>query len=210
MARRIWFERCATSRGWKAVLGLGAFVLACSGSNADSDGKQDAASDAAGAGGSGGQTTGPCSGSTCSETEFCDWNYDWCIEQQTGTHGSCRPRNGSCVSDPVCGCDGTVYLTECAAHAAGVDIAGALPGGNRCSETPVGTFPCGPWFCNASISYCRYREGDSGDRQVECRALPATCNGAGSCACLPPPSLGKCMTVQGNGVAGVLLLEWSQ
>ncbi len=193
-------------------------LAACSSRTADPAQSQDAgadggASDAApDSGGTGGQSGGPCSGATCLPDEFCDWSYDWCTEKQIGTEGACRSRMTSCSATPVCACDGHVYETECAAYAAGVDIAGATPGGNRCwaSEMPPGTFPCGPWYCEASTSYCYYGQGDRGDRSAECRSLPAACNGVGSCACLPVSSEAQCMTVEGNGTSGLLVQEFLQ
>lgn len=68
----------------------------------------------------------PCggiTGRTCGPDEYCDFLG---AQECGGTDamGVCRPRPEWCepASTPVCGCDGTVYESECSANAAGFDI----------------------------------------------------------------------------------------
>ncbi|MCC6668246.1 MAG: hypothetical protein IT375_31165 [Polyangiaceae bacterium] len=186
-----------------------ALALACSGET-KSEGQTGGAGGSAtgGAAGSGGGAgTGPCSGETCTAQEFCDWQYDYCHGKPGYYSGACVSRNTGCSATPVCACDGQVYPTACAAHAAGYDLSGADPGKHSCSGayTPAGTFPCGPWYCDAAKSYCYHGLGDMSDRKSECRDLPAACGGVASCDCLPP--LGECLPVQGKGVTGYMLVD---
>ncbi|MCB9598735.1 MAG: hypothetical protein H6719_38825, partial [Sandaracinaceae bacterium] len=69
-----------------------------------------------------GTDAGPA-GCACGTTEYCDY----AMPNACGGPGTCRPRPGICTGlfDPQCGCDGMTYSNECAAHAAGVDVASA-------------------------------------------------------------------------------------
>ncbi len=157
----------------------------------------------------------PCAEQTCSANQFCNYVYDWCGPQYWGYatgQAECASKALACEKGlPVCGCDGKVYPDACAAYASGTDIGGASEGHEYCAHslTPPGRFACGPWYCDPTVSYCRYGSGDTGDRKVECRDLPAACGGTATCACVPPSGSGEgsCSDVEGNGVTGILLLE---
>jgi len=106
------------------------------------------------------------------------------------------PRPGACVArphdcprqdSPVCGCDGAVYPSECAAHAAGVDldVTGA------CRDPVPGWAPCGAHYCDADTSYCEIYLSDVPEIPTDhfCRPLPEGClrleAGARTCECFP-------------------------
>ncbi|MFT3765414.1 MAG: hypothetical protein QM820_07865 [Minicystis sp.] len=165
-----------------------------------------------GNGGSGNDGGGePCGLDGCPDNQFCDYDYQWCGTPGFGEEGAfCKDRSADCKADiPVCGCDGKLYESQCAAQAAGTDIGGGHVGVELCDHalTPQGRFACGPWFCDAATTYCKYIEGDQGDRWMSCEPLPAACNGVGSCACIPAPTEGSCEMVDGNGVTGFVYYE---
>jgi len=65
---------------------------------------------------------GGFAGAPCAGDEFCDY-----LEGRCGAAdgiGVCRPRPDLCTGpvDEVCGCDGEVYTSRCAANQAGTDI----------------------------------------------------------------------------------------
>jgi hypothetical protein len=88
---------------------------------------------------------------------------------------------------PVCGCDGNLYPSACAAHAAGVDL--AVMGG--CKERIANYAPCGRRYCDVRTSYCEIFLSDVFDLPTDyfCRPLPPSClAGDGSppgCDCFP-------------------------
>ncbi|MEZ4222957.1 MAG: hypothetical protein R3B13_18585, partial [Polyangiaceae bacterium] len=185
-------------------------VAAASGVGAASSGGVGASGGTGNGGGTGGESPDwpSCGKEVCGAEEFCDFMYDFCSIRPDQGGGpdlsrSCKKRDSTCDSaTPVCGCDGVTYASQCAAQQAGVDIGGPVPGeSSKCAVILPGHFPCGPLFCDASTSYCRYRYGDAGDRFVECVDWPPNC--AGTCACVPKPVL-QCLTVPGNGVTGVV------
>ena len=59
----------------------------------------------------------------CAATEYCDYSSNSCgVSDDTGI---CKPRPQFCpaVADPpVCGCNGMVYSSDCAAYLDGTDI----------------------------------------------------------------------------------------
>lgn len=94
--------------------------------------------------------------------------------------GKCEPIPSSCpASDPVCGCGGTTYPSQCAAAAAGVDLSIA----GNCSA-PAGTFACGPYFCKAGSEICRHTldlTKKLAQSSYACITPPAGC--ASGCGC---------------------------
>jgi hypothetical protein len=98
-----------------------------------------------------------------------------------------------------------VYDTECAAHAAGVD----LDVNGACRERVADWMPCGPRFCDAKTSYCELVLSDVAELPTDhtCKPLPTACLDAAaarSCACFPPGT--RCGTFCGafdtGGVPG--------
>ena len=158
-----------------------------------------------GVGGTGGG--GTCA--RCGPDAFCDYSYHWCGPPSDELHEdppSCadKPTNCGTVYDPVCGCDGQVYDSECEAHSQGVDT-----GAETCDPqvTPSGLFPCGFRYCDPTTSYCTHVEGDTGDRDFSCVALPNGCDPtAPSCSCLTLDQGDTCSVVTGNGVSGLSVL----
>jgi hypothetical protein len=118
-----------------------------------------------------------CGGKTCSKGQRCLPLSNW----------SCKSDPVACYPDPsincvavleqACGCDGQVYKNECAAYAAGTDLAGYAP---ACTP-PAGTFACGYTFCKAGQEACleHYEAGWT------CEPLPDACKGESpSCNCI--------------------------
>lgn len=75
-----------------------------------------------------------CTGTGCDVNLFCD-HGSACIGA-----GKCTPTPTSCATKgvspmPACGCDGTTYASDCAAHAAGVSVASE----GVCGSTPPST-----------------------------------------------------------------------
>jgi hypothetical protein len=68
---------------------------------------------------------GGLAGVRCETNEYCDYpDGSYCGGDDS--QGVCRPRPTDCPDPggvPVCGCDGTDYLTECSAYLVGTDIA---------------------------------------------------------------------------------------
>lgn len=85
--------------------------------------------------------------------------------------GVCRPRPERCVTlyDPVCGCNGTTYPSECDAAGSGVGVAYK----GSCAVTPPPAAGC---ISNVECSSAQY-----------CAKAPGNCDGVGSCE--PRPEL---------------------
>ena len=71
-------------------------------------------------------TAGDGSGLVCSVNQDCETgSFCWSEPGECGTVGKCRPMPELCpdVYDPVCGCDGQNYASDCVAAIAGVSVA---------------------------------------------------------------------------------------
>ena len=126
----------------------------------------------------------PCGTAMCAADEFC--------RDISGACGGGFSAQLSCIKvgtacsdgEQVCGCDGTIYMSEGCATLSRVNIDSA----GQCA-VPAGTFACGAKFCNIGSQYCL----DSTDPAANggelatysCEALPAACSATASCACLP-------------------------
>ena len=166
---------------------------------------------AAGRGGAGGAGGAPGTGGAaatcttingCPATDFCDFPSNQCAGTDTGT---CVPRPQDCPVSTVkvCACNGNVYDSECAAHAAGVDITNR----GTCAP-PTGSFSCGPVFCIHGAQYCEKMVGGAvtNPGSYGCPSLPAGCNGTATCACVTASSqCGNCTTSSGGDVATACL-----
>jgi len=115
----------------------------------------------------------------------------------------------ACGDRPVCGCDGAIYESNCAALAAGVFIGPV----SQC-EAPAGMTACLNAFCDAATEYCDVRmhygpsnyptpcdQGPAFSSGV-CQPLPAECPAEPTCACVSaepfidcPSGAGNCMDV---------------
>jgi hypothetical protein len=114
----------------------------------------------------------------CGADRFCDHGDGSC----GATKGTCRPRPSACDLSllPVCGCDGDVYSNACLATQAGVDLAA-----DGACTPPVGSFACGPIYCNTSSELCEIRPAQNGEAATyACKLLSDECAAAPSCACL--------------------------
>jgi hypothetical protein len=143
---------------------------------------------------------GGLAGTPCPSDQFCDFPDNSCGgADQTGT---CKPKPGACpaVVLPLCGCDGTVYSSECNANSAGVDVAD-----NGHCTPPSGQFECGSGFCTHGSDYCQVIGSDAPPFQSSytCKPLPAACGAMPSCACT---SGEMCGSVCNASTAGDLTL----
>ncbi len=127
----------------------------------------------------------PCGTKTCAADEFC--------RDISGTCGSgfsdqliCMKKGTACSDgDQVCGCDGTVYMSEGCATLSGVNV----DNNGKC-KAPSGTFACGEKFCEVGSQFCREsfdpsKGGGEGTSSYSCEPAPASCAGKPSCACIP-------------------------
>jgi hypothetical protein len=147
-------------------------------------------------GGGTGAICGGIAGTACADTHWCDWDDNSCGGSD-GT-GTCQPRPDTCkpLEEPVCGCDGTVYPTDCAAQMAGQDVADA--GG--CTPA-AGEFACGHLFCTAADDYCRRSVSDVAGIPDDwaCIALPGGCGATPDCTCLAGETCGDMCAASGDG-----------
>jgi hypothetical protein len=133
----------------------------------------------------------------CGASEYCEQSLGLCGRAQRP--GTCRSRPDECDANraPVCGCDGRVYVNECSAHSAGVDL--ATLGG--CNAALPDWAPCGKRFCDARTSYCEIYLSDVLEPPTDyfCRDLPPSCMPGGAaprtCDCFPDGT--RCRTFCG-------------
>ena len=155
-----------------------------------------AAIDAATTDGATGSVCGGFGGLPCPESHYCDYPTNGCgVDDGSGT---CMPRPELCkpLEEPVCGCDGTVYATDCAAAVAGQDVsayAGCTP--------PDGDFACGHRFCDAATEYCQRSVSDviGIPDDWTCLPLPAGCGASPDCDCLDGEPCGTMCSATGDG-----------
>lgn len=150
------------------------------------------------------RTCGPAD--PCGPGEYCAYTPGLCGKGKRP--GTCEPRPESCSTpgEPVCGCDGQVHASACAAHAAGVDL--AVMGG--CGHTVPGFAACGAHYCDARTSYCEIDLSDVLEPPTDyvCKALPPSCvpdaGVAQECSCFPQGTrcLSFCGHVDGPGLQG--------
>lgn len=164
------FERAIVLIGFLLPMGCSEQVVA----NADGQGGGTATSSGSGAG----QGQECDLDHPCPEGQFCRSLLNTC---GVGL-GWCETPDPACEDsgEPVCGCDGQLYPSFCAARAALVGVGPA----RRC-ELPQGTFACGTAICSDG-EYCE----SLADEGFECKPLPAGCSPDDTCeACFPdgPP-----------------------
>jgi len=147
----------------------------------------------------------PCADNgACAANEFCEFSPGLCGKGQSP--GTCRIKPESCTDEyqPACACDGKVYDNECAARAAGKDL--AVMGG--CTAQIPNYAACGAHYCDARQSYCEIYLSDVFELPTDhfCRPLPSACRPEGGvakpCSCFPEstPCLSFCGPLLTGGV----------
>ena len=139
----------------------------------------------------------------CAPDQYCDFTPGLC--GQGKRPGICRPRPRACdgAYRPVCGCDRRVYPSECAARAAGVDL--AVNGGCD-GDRPRDWLSCGAHFCDARRDYCEIVLSDVPEPPTDftCKPLPPACRPVGntppSCRCFPRGT--RCLSFCGPSDSG--------
>ena len=109
----------------------------------------------------------------------------------------------------MCGCDGVIYASDCAARAAGAD----LDVEGKCGSNKPGWLPCGAHYCDPKTSYCELVLSDvrALPSDYTCRPLPSGCNPSPSaqaaCGCFPHGTRCKnfCSVIDTGGGAGFRL-----
>jgi hypothetical protein len=137
---------------------------------------------------------------TCAEGLYCEFQNNGCgFEDGTGT---CEPRPTACpespIAQPVCGCDGQVYDSECAAEVAGTDVDDYA---GNCTPPPQ-TFRCGHLFCSSMSEYCQIDLSDvvGWPNGYACLPTPGACPDSGAtCECVADQPCGtQCDTSSGG------------
>jgi hypothetical protein len=142
----------------------------------------------------------------CADGDYCAYAPRLCGKGKRP--GACQPKPRDCAGprSPVCGCDGRVYDSECAAHAAGVD----LDANGGCRTRVPDWIACGPRFCDARESYCEIVLSDVFELPTDytCKPLPAACRLDGgarpTCDCFPAGTRCRsfCGDLESGGITG--------
>lgn len=138
-----------------------------------------AADDGSSAGSAGDDDGGgtPCaSNDDCAVGDYCEFADHSC--GASGQPGGCAPRPTDCTEEdrPVCGCNGELYASQCAAAGSGIDVDFL----GEC-EIPNGAFACGFSFCIHGDEYCLEQGGAM--PSFECLVLPPVCQPP-DCSCI--------------------------
>jgi hypothetical protein len=108
----------------------------------------------------------------CDSTELCVFDDQVCGEGEPGTC-ALRPPAAKCegaAPAPVCGCDGEIHDSRCAASAAGTDVAAK----GSCS-LPANTFRCGWAVCSTKTFCVETHPSKTNGAAGEYRCAPWTC-----------------------------------
>jgi hypothetical protein len=139
----------------------------------------------------------------CPSGRVCDYDTpNRCAAGFEPGHCIVLPTACLAIYDPVCGCNGQTYSSDCVRQSARVqlDHAGACSGQGGAGGGG-GANGTGCAACNAATNYCQVTSGGAVGipPSYVCRALPAGCGASPSCACLAGAGCGQC-TISTNGV----------
>lgn len=131
----------------------------------------------------------------CAVGQYCAWSDHAC--GTTRTAGTCKPVPNGCGgggNTAVCGCDGAVHDSPCAAAQSGIDISTT----QSCTPPP-GDFACGPLFCPKQGPICQETRDlakSLAPQSWSCVAPPAGCpTGCGCNLCPPCPQARTCSEI---------------
>jgi hypothetical protein len=133
----------------------------------------------------------------CGETEFCSFEPDAICGRADAT-GICQPRPTECPpGEPLCGCDGVLYASECAANLSGVS---ADPDGVCAAPTDScdATTPCAAGgecvgdSCGLETWSCNYDRDCTDAPAVYCGCDGVAFSDSESCPSRPYAYRGDC------------------